>query len=77
MYVSFLDIVTDKEEFGICDDILHSPAHLDFDTSNCNNWIAQVNNYIKAKIIFVPIDKRLELGRQKRCDALLSKGHAV
>jgi hypothetical protein len=72
MYVNFLDIVTDQKEFGICDDVLHSPAHLDFDTSNRNNWNALVKNYIKTKITFVPIDHRLELDGKKRCDVLLS-----
>jgi hypothetical protein len=72
MPVNFLDIVTDKKEFGICDDVPHSPARLDFDISSRDTWIAAVKNYNKTKIIFVPIDNRLELGRQKRCDALLS-----
>jgi hypothetical protein len=71
MPVNFLDIVTDKKEFGICDDIPGSPARLDF-SNNRDTWIALVKNYIKAKITFVPIDHRLELGHQKRCDVLLS-----
>jgi hypothetical protein len=72
MPVNFLDIVTDKKEFGICDDVSCPPAHLDFDISNRSNWIALINNYIKVEITFVPIDSRLELGSRKRCDVLLS-----
>jgi hypothetical protein len=80
MPVNFLDIVTDKKEFGICDDVPppHIPAYLDFNMANQSNWIAVVKNYIKAKITFVPVDNRLELTKpdgtnlQKRCDALLA-----
>jgi hypothetical protein len=82
MSVNFMDIVTDKKEFGICDDMPppRTPAYLDFNTANKSNWIATVKNYVRARITFVPIDNRLELKRpddtnmQKRCDASLSYG---
>jgi hypothetical protein len=78
MPINFIDIKTNKKDFGICDSAPNSqePAFLDFDISHRDIWVASVANYTKKEVMFSPIDKRLELksdvmNMQKRCDALL------
>ena len=66
-------ILKDKD-FGICDD--DSYPHAYADTANPDKWLAPVNNEAEIPVIFIPVDKSLNILKddgttQSTCDSIL------
>lgn len=79
MSIDFFDencqSITDKLEFGICDDQPQKPAYLDF--NNKSKWIATVENANNILITFTAIDDCINIPMvddkmPKRCDGMLT-----